>query len=197
MCSELLCDIVYDEQNLTLALIVVDHPERPTLLGRNWLAKLRLNWSKMFHVKYEKAGSPNAKQRLNWMLKNKAHLFEDSYDGLKGHEAHIRVKLEAKPVFHKHHRVPYELREPVEAKLRKLEENGVVKKVERSEWASPIVLVPKADRSVRIYGGYKVSINPSVEDEQITNYSGSVCANNRLQNIYQVRFIPCLCTIKR
>ena len=31
-----------------------------------------------------------------------------------------------------------------------------------------MLLVPKADRSVRIYGGYKVSINPSVEDEQIT-----------------------------
>ena len=40
--------------------------------------------------------------------------------------------------------------------------------LKRSEWASPIVVVPKADRSVRICGDYKVSINPSVEDEQIT-----------------------------
>jgi len=32
VCGELLCEIVYDEQKLTLPLIVVDHPERPTLL---------------------------------------------------------------------------------------------------------------------------------------------------------------------
>jgi len=80
----------------------------------------------------------------------------------------MRLTSESKPVFHKPHRVPYALREPVEAELRKLEENGVIKKVERSEWASPIVVVLKADQSVRICGDYKVSINPSVEDEQIT-----------------------------
>ena len=44
VCSKLLCEIVYDEQKLTLPLTVVDHPERSTLLGRSWLAKLRLNW---------------------------------------------------------------------------------------------------------------------------------------------------------
>jgi len=102
------------------------------------------------------------------MLKIKAHLFEDGYDGFKGHVAHIRVKLEAKPVFHKPLRVPYASREPVEAELRKLEENGVIKKVEKSKWASPIGVVPKADRSVRICGDYEVSINPSLEDEQMT-----------------------------
>ena len=113
----------------TLPLNVVHHPERPTLLGRSRLAKVRLNGSKVFHVKHEEAESPNAKQKLNSMLKNQANLFEDSYDGLKGHEAKIRVKPDAKPLFHKTRRVPYALREPVEAELRKLEENGVIKKV--------------------------------------------------------------------
>ena len=96
----MLCEIVYDEQKPILSLIVVDHPERPTPLGRSWLAKLRLNWSKVFHVKHEEAESPNAKQRLNSILKNKAHLFEDSYDGLKGHKAHIRGKPEG---YHMHY----------------------------------------------------------------------------------------------
>jgi len=162
MYGELLCEIVYGEQNLTLPLTVVDHPEKLTLLGRSCLAKLRLNWSKVLHAKYKEAGSQIAKQRLHSMLKNKSHLCEDNYGGLKGHEPHIRVK----PVYHTHRRVPYALREPVEAELQKLEENGR-KKLERSEWASLIIVVPKADRSVRICGDYKVSINPSVEDEQI------------------------------
>ena len=80
----------------------------------------------------------------------------------------MRLTSKSKPVFHKPRRVPYALREPVEAELQKLEENRVIKKVERSKWARPIVVVPKTDRSVRICGDYKVSINPSVEDEQIT-----------------------------
>ena len=35
VCGKLLCEIVYDEQILTLPLIIVDNPERPTVLGRS------------------------------------------------------------------------------------------------------------------------------------------------------------------
>ena len=48
----------------------------------------------------------------------------------------------------------------------KLEKNGVIVETDRSDWASPIVVVPKADKSVSICGDYKVTINSAVEDEQ-------------------------------
>lgn len=102
------------------------------------------------------------------MPRKHSNLFQDSYDGWKGYEAHIRMKTDATPVFHKPRRVPYALREPVEAELQTLEKNGVIVKMDRSRWASPIVVVRKTDKSVRICGDYKVSINPFVEDEQIT-----------------------------
>ena len=44
--------------------------------------------------------------------------------------------------------------------------HGVIRKAERLKWASPIVVVPKADKSVKICGDYKVTINQSPEDEQ-------------------------------
>ena len=53
----------------------------------------------------------------------------------------------------------------MEAELNKLEENGVIVKVDHSDWASPIVVVPKADGSVRICGDYKETINQVVDDE--------------------------------
>lgn len=79
---------------------------------------------------------------------------------MTGLEAHITMRGDAKPVFVKAHRVPYALKEQVEKELDKLE------KVDRSLWACPIVVVPKADNTVRICGDYKSTINQSVEDEQ-------------------------------
>ena len=93
-------------------------------------------------------------------------MFEDSYEGMKGFEAHITMKDGARPVFIKSRKVPYALKEAVEADLEKLERNGVIKKTERTKWASPVVVVPKADKSIRLCGDYKVTINQSVQDEQ-------------------------------
>ena len=40
-------------------------------------------------------------------------------------------------------------------------------KTERFDWASPVVVVPKANGEVRICRDYKVTLNPAVEDEQL------------------------------
>ena len=55
--------------------------------------------------------------------------------------------------------MPYALKQKVEAELDHLEQQGIIKKVKRSSWAAPIVVVPKTDKSIRICGDYKVSVN--------------------------------------
>lgn len=45
-----------------------------------------------------------------------------------------------------------------------LEGLEVVEKVERSDWASSIVRVPKRDGSIRICGGFKGSVNQVLLD---------------------------------
>ena len=134
------------------------------MLGRNWLNHIRLEWGEVFS--FTRSESESAKSQLNSLLAKHSELFKDSYEGMKGLEAHITMKDGAKPIFVKPRRVPYALKEEVEKELDKLEENGVIVKTDRSDWASPIVVVPKADKSVRICGDYKVTINSAVEDEQ-------------------------------
>ena len=41
----------------------------------------------------------------------------------------------------------------------------MMRKVERSDWASPIVVVPKADGKLRLCGDYKVTINQETVDQ--------------------------------
>ena len=59
--------------------------------------------------------------------------------------------------------MPFVLKEPIEKELHCLEESKVIEKVPFSEWAAPIVPVPKADGKVRVFGDYKVTINPVLD----------------------------------
>ena len=58
---------------------------------------------------------------------------------MEGLEAHIIMRGDAQPAFKKVRRVPYALKEQVENELEKLEKHGVIKKTNRSYWASPTV----------------------------------------------------------
>ena len=47
-----------------------------------------------------------------------------------------------------------------------MESEGIIYKVDHSAWATPIVIVPKADKSVRLCGDYKVTVNPCINVSQ-------------------------------
>ncbi len=53
----------------------------------------------------------------------------------------------------------------MEKELDRLERAGIISKIDRSDWAAPIVVVPKSDKSIRICGDYKVTINQNLEEE--------------------------------
>ena len=74
-------------------------------------------------------------------------------------KAKLAVKPGAKPIFVRPRAVPFALREPLEKELDRLEEAGVIEKVAHSDWAAPIVAIPKSDGTLRICGDYKVTIN--------------------------------------
>ena len=76
------------------------------------------------------------------------------------------MKEDSKPIFCKARPVPYALKPKVDEELKRLESEGVITKVDRSDWASPIVVVPKSDGSIRLCCDFKVSINQCIDVEQ-------------------------------
>ena len=64
-------------------------------------------------------------------------VFEKGLGKLKGTKAKIHIDTQTKPIFCKVHPVPYAIRHKVEAELDRLQHEGIIEKVEFSEWASP------------------------------------------------------------
>ena len=78
-------------------------------------------------------------EELDAILNKHANLFREGYDGMKGTKAHVRVHEGASPSYFKPCPVAYALRKAVNAELNKLEENGVIVKIEQSDWQAQLL----------------------------------------------------------
>ena len=100
------------------------------------------------------------------VLKEHEEVFGEQVGKICRVKAQLHLKKEARPVFRKARPVPYALQDSVEEELKKWEEQGVAEKVEYSDWASPMVVVPKPGGKVRICGDFKFTVNPQLEVTQ-------------------------------
>ena len=146
--------MAYEGQTATLPLVVVKG-DGPTLLRRNWLGQIRLNWSKIHHVT-----SPG----LQELLSQYSEVFQEGLGKFKGHAVKLEIDPNATPRFCKAKAVPYSMRVKVEEELQRLVEEGTLEPVEYSDWAAPIMAVVKSDRkSVRICGDFRMTVNPAAK----------------------------------
>ncbi|XP_056009456.1 uncharacterized protein K02A2.6-like [Ostrea edulis] len=93
-------------------------------------------------------------------------VFSEEFGALKDIKAKITLKSDAKPKFCKARPVPHSLKPVVDKELDRLIQLGILTPVKYSEWATPIVVVPKRDGTVRICGDFKVTLNPNIEIDQ-------------------------------
>lgn len=151
----------YKEQTEQLPLVVANG-SGPSLLGRDWLMKICLDWTNLFCVNHACYSLS-----LQGILDTYTTVFSSELGVLKGTSATIRVNPTAQPRFHKPRAVPYALKAKIEKELDRLIQQGVIEPIEFSEWAAPIVPVLKKDGSIRICGDYKVTINQA---SQVDSY---------------------------
>ena len=130
------------EATLGLPLVIVQGSGE-TLLGRNWLSKIRLDWARIFSI-----SGWNRADAVSEILSRHEDVFADGLGKYTGPEVHIRVAADAMPRFCKARPVPYAQRETVEQELHRLEQQGIIDPVDHSEWASPAVVVTKSDAAI-------------------------------------------------
>ena len=157
--GQLTVDVQYEQQRNSLPLLVVTG-QGPPLLGRNWLAHIRLNWQQV------RLSINTLSTDIDQLLDKYKDVFSPELGTLKGIYAKLTLKPNADPKIFKPRPVPYALRDAIERDLERLESLGVIEKVSYSDWAAPIVPVPKPDGSIRICGDYKVTINPLLKVDQ-------------------------------
>ena len=154
--GELSVQVQYGEQTKQMKLLVVSG-NGPSLLGRNWLTEIQLNWQQINKV---------TKSDLYTLFETHKNIFKEELGTISSHKATLQVRPGATPKFHKAHPVPFAIKEGIGTQLDELEAEGILVKVTHSDWAAPIVAVPKQDGKFRICGDYKVTVNAALDIDQ-------------------------------
>ncbi|XP_064079421.1 uncharacterized protein LOC135196502 [Macrobrachium nipponense] len=136
----------------------------PALFGRDWLHFAKFDWKKLA-VNHLHSGILKT-SKLEELLRKYGDVFDGELGTAKNIKAHIRVRKDAKPFFYKARTGPYAIRDAVNAELKRLELEGIIEKVDYSEWAALIVPVSKDNGSIRICGDFKVTLNRYVENPE-------------------------------
>lgn len=167
------------------------------LMGRDWLDKVCPSWRKA--LKINNVGHKDELREFREIFKEKilkkfSKLFDnDMSSPIADFKVDIRMKEDATPFVHKAYNVPFSVREEFVRQIDEMENNGLLEKVEYSDWASPVVAVEKPNqdpvgvsirdkKQLRICLDGSRTINPHIEthhyplpviDELLANKSGT------------------------
>ena len=180
--------VMYEKRPYDVSLLVVAG-DGPSLLGRDWLMKFRLNWKELFAV------SARSEETLPSVLSRHEELFREELGTVKGIQVAIHVEPEARPRFCKVRPVPHAIRARLDRELERLQREDIIQPVEFAEWAAPVVPVVKRDGTVRLCGDYKLTVNrvakvdsyplPRVEDLFAQLSGGQTFTKLDLAHAYQ------------
>ncbi|XP_058817327.1 uncharacterized protein K02A2.6-like [Topomyia yanbarensis] len=156
-----------DDKIITLPLYVVNSDKHP-LLGREWLKVLSVDWNKVLrgpsavNTIAAATASISTAAALEKVLAKYPRVFDNSIGKISSVQANLPLKSNVRPVFVKARKMPFNMQKIVENELDKLVAEGVLTKVNQSNWATPIVPVKKSQNRVRICGDYKQTVNPNL-----------------------------------
>ena len=155
-------DVEYNSQRVkSLPITIVKGPGQ-TLLGLDWLQKIKLDWSNIFRViKHE-----NESVSLTEMLAQFEEVFSEGEGTVTNVKASLSLKPEAQAKLFAPRQIPFALKAVVEQEISRLEATGKWVRVTYSDWGTPLVPIAKKDGGIRLCGDYKVTLNPQLQVAQ-------------------------------
>ena len=149
--GETTAEVEYNSVKYKMPLVVVSGSYRPALIGRDWLAHIRLDWIMVSKIKQE-GDSPDDGLRT---------FLRPGVSTVKGFTANIELKDGANPVFCKARQVAYAPQD--KAEVDRMLGEGSRQPVKYSRWASAIVVSPEQNGSTHICGDYRAIVNPKIK----------------------------------
>ncbi|XP_060868649.1 uncharacterized protein K02A2.6-like [Metopolophium dirhodum] len=149
------------------------------LLGRAWLDRLYPSWRNVLQFNQVSKSSSN----LDTLAVKYPNIIpKSSNQVIKNYKAEIVLKDNVKPIFHKAYTVPFKLREKVNIEIDRLVNEGILEPVKFSEWASPIVIVPKKNGSIRICVDY---LSGAYQQLELSSSSKEYLTINTLKGLFR------------
>ena len=93
--------------------------------------------------------------KLRNLLTKHASLFDGTLGNWQGEELEVELKDDAKPYHAKAFPIPKVHMETLKLEVDRLVKLGVLKRVNRSEWAAPTFIIPKKDGTVRFISDFR------------------------------------------
>ncbi|KIH47194.1 reverse transcriptase [Ancylostoma duodenale] len=139
-----------------------------SLCGRDMIKALCIDCGPHYNLVYtvKEMSKVQVKREIVRILHENKQLFEEGLGKCTSTKAKLKFKADPVPKFFRARPVPIALRPKVEAKLEELLRNGTLRRVEHSQWATPLVIVPKPGGKIRICGDYEATANPQLDINQ-------------------------------
>ncbi|XP_062550143.1 uncharacterized protein K02A2.6-like [Armigeres subalbatus] len=160
--GQILVDVkINTRRSMQKLVILKSETDFTPLLGRDWMEIFYPDWKLNFGT-IETVNQLRAEQieKAIGNIKNKfSKVFsKDFSEPIVGFKADLTFKNE-QPIFKRAYEVPYKLKEKFVDHLCMLEQQGVISATKASEWASPVIAIPKKDGEIRMVIDCKVSLN--------------------------------------
>ena len=102
-------------------------------MGRDWLQYLKLDWHSIHQIIL-------ATSDLHALLTKYSNLFKDELGTVTTYKAALQVQPDATPKFRKACPIFFAIKDAVGAELNRLEGEGILQRVNHSDWAALIII---------------------------------------------------------